>query len=276
MVSMREIKQRKLAAMSGQPATFAGSASAIPAGPAGAGQSGIGQSGIGAARIGPAEQAANLMLIRLTEDRRRLKDIQSAEGKAAAKKIILPEYQAWIDGQLECDFPDGTQNDVLTTIMVWSIDAGEYARALEIADKVLADNIPLPAQFERQAATLIAEEIAEAAFAALRGKTGFDRAIVEQAMELTAEHDMPDEVRAKIFKARAQLLEREAAVLEEAGGEAADGPAGQYRKLLTEGAGSAQRALELDKDCGARTLLRGLERKIAKLPAARSDEDEKE
>ena len=67
-----------------------------------------------------AGSAYELMLYKLAEDRRRLKQIQSVKQKIALKAEILPEYQDWIDGVLSAG--KGAQDDVLTTLLVWCID----------------------------------------------------------------------------------------------------------------------------------------------------------
>jgi Phage small terminase subunit len=196
---------------------------------------------------GGAPAAARLMLMKLVEDRRRLKEIQSIERKAEAKRQMLPDYEAWVDGLLTSadSLPMGERNDVLTCVMMWHIDGGEIARALDIAGPVLHAKIPLPSWYDRTPATAIAEDIAEAAFAAIRAKQPFDYDLIERAMALTADEDMPDQVRAKLSKSHAQLIARLAA--------------------LKTARFSAQRALDLDKNSGVKKLIESLDRDLKKL-----------
>ena len=254
MGRMHQIRQQKLASRSVQ----ADAAADVVAG--------------GASSPSPATTEANLQLIRLTEHRKQLKAVQSVERKVSLKQEFLPEYADWVRGLLDNadDLPKGEPNDVLTTTMVWSIDAGAIPEALATAEVVLARSIPLPAQFDRQAPVLIAEEIAEAAMKAVKSNDAFDRDWLQQTMLLTEDHDMPDEVRAKLFKADAQLANRDATALEEAGGESADGPAGRYRALLEATANSARRAIELDSKAGTVTLAKNAERKLEALEQAAS------
>ncbi|MEW5250730.1 phage terminase small subunit [Microbulbifer sp. 2201CG32-9] len=147
------------------------------------------------------------MLMQLAEDRRRLKQVQSVERKVALKRQLLPRYHDWIEGTLEGG--DGAQDDVLMTALVWHIDTGDYGWALRIADYALAHNLTLPDQYQRDTATVIAEEIAEAALAALNAGQAFDLAVVLTADQLTQQRDMPDQARAKLHKAAGLLLSEE-------------------------------------------------------------------
>lgn len=152
------------------------------------------------AAVPPAyANAYELMLAQLTEHRRRLKEVQSVERKADAKRAFLPEYQAWVDGVLDGDA--GRQDDVVMTVMVWNIDTGKYGSALDIGAYALRHGLTLPDQYQRDVATLLAEEIAEQALTALSAGGDFDPDILQRTADLTAERDMPDEVRAKLHKA---------------------------------------------------------------------------
>lgn len=225
----------------------------------------------GIIRPDAATNASGLMLVKLTSDRSRLKEIQSVERKIDAKREMLPEYQAWLDGLIEgaANLPEGVQNDVLTTCMMWHIDTGDFTRALELAAIVLDRDIPLPSQFNRKAPTAIAEEIAEAAFASIRNATEFDVDHIAEVQLLTDDKDMPDEVRAKLHKATALIFERKADALSDAGGEGADGAAGAYSAALDAAQTAATRALELDSSCGVKGLLAKIARAQKKIEAER-------
>lgn len=149
---------------------------------------------------GPRDaNAYELMLLKLAEDRRRLKDVQSMERKAEVKRELLPEYVPWVEGVLSGQL--GVQDDVLMTVMVWRIDAGDYTGALEIARYAIEHKLTMPDQYKRTTACLIAEEMADAA---LKAHDAGAVLIVEPLQEtagITAEEDMPDEVRAKLYKA---------------------------------------------------------------------------
>lgn len=144
--------------------------------------------------------AYELQLIQLAEHRRQLKAIQSIERKIELKHKLLPEYDAWIDGTLQADH--GAQDEVLTTLLVWHIDCASYPRALQIAAYALRHGLVLPDRYERTLACVLAEEIADAQLKANDAGQPIDDAVVHRAVVLTDTHDMPDEVRAKLLKAR--------------------------------------------------------------------------
>ena len=150
-----------------------------------------------------------LMLVKLAEDKRRLKDIQSIERKIDVKRQLLPEYQLWIQGVLEGN--SGQQDDVFMTVLVWTIDAGDLEAAVPLAEYAIRHNLAMPDQYQRTTACVIAEEAADLA---LKGNA-IDVILLQAVAGLTADHDMPDEVRAKLHKAIGYAL-RDAGQLVEA------------------------------------------------------------
>jgi len=146
-----------------------------------------------------------LMLAKLATDRRRLKEVQSIERKRLVKLEVLPEYADYVAGALEGG--RGAQDDVLVTVMVWRIDVGDYAGALAIAAYALTHGLTLPDQYERTLATAVAEEFAEAALAGLKAEKQFDVEQLYKVADLTDKHDMPDVVRAKLYKAIGYALD---------------------------------------------------------------------
>lgn len=150
--------------------------------------------------------AYELMLAKLATDRRRLKAIQSIERKIDVKRAeLLPEYVEYVAGALRGG--RGAQDDVLTTVMIWRIDAGDFAGALDIARYALAHRMTLPDQYDRPLATAIAEEFAQAALAAFKLGETFDASQLAEVMTLTESADMHDQVRAKLHKALGKALQ---------------------------------------------------------------------
>ncbi|WP_224798161.1 phage terminase small subunit [Idiomarina abyssalis] len=147
-----------------------------------------------------------LMLMQLAEHKRSLKQAQSIERKKAMKSEIVSEYDAYIDGVL--DAKSGQQDDVLMTLLIWHIDAGNYDRALDIAEYAVSHDLQTPDQYERTIGCLIVEEIADAALASDNDETPFNHDVLERTAELTAELDMFDQVRAKFYRAIAESHER--------------------------------------------------------------------
>ncbi|MFM0314215.1 MULTISPECIES: phage terminase small subunit [Paraburkholderia] len=150
--------------------------------------------------------AYELMLAKLATDRRRLKAIQSIERKIDVKRAeLLPEYIDYVAGALNGG--RGAQDDVLTTVMIWRVDAGDFAGALDIARYALAHRMTLPDQYDRPLATAIAEEFAQAALAAFKLGDTFDADQLAEVMTLTESADMHDQVRAKLHKALGKALQ---------------------------------------------------------------------
>lgn len=157
-----------------------------------------------AAQATPATSMAGatvyeLHMLQLAQDKARLKQIQSEQGKADLKRQLLPAYVPYIDGVLSAG--QGAADEVLTTVMVWRIDADDYSAALDIAAYVLHYNLPMPDRFARTTGCLVAEEIANAALKTQKAGGQFDRALLARTHELTQAHDMPDEARAKLLLA---------------------------------------------------------------------------
>jgi len=201
------------------------------------------------------------MKLRLVHDLRRLKEIKSTELKVAAKRDMLPEYAAFCDGQLEAgrstvgdELGSTGADDVLPTVMVWSIDTGDWARALDIAAHVLRFALPMPDRYKRDAATLLVEEIAEAAIRAQASGQTFPLDVLEKVELLTIGVDMHDEVQAKLQKALGVELARAASEID-------TGPT-DYIAGATRALGVLRRAQELNPRAGTKTRITQLEKAI--------------
>ncbi|AXB75482.1 phage terminase small subunit [Novosphingobium sp. P6W] len=157
----------------------------------------------GANTASPAERAAREIALRLTHDLRRLKEIRSIDKKIAAKREMLPEYKAWVDGVLSAAAGVGTglAADVVPTYMVWLLDTGDYMPALDVAEFLLRHRVEMPARYARDVPTIIVELIADAAAKAQNASQSFDPAVLDTADNLTAGLDIHDQVRAKLHKA---------------------------------------------------------------------------
>ena len=142
--------------------------------------------------------AYELMQAQLHEHMRTLKGIQSVERKIEAKRTMLADFDAYLTGVLQADA--GGQDTVLATVLVWHLDAGNWARALELAEYALRHGVQLPDQYQRTLPTLLLDEVSEAAIA---GKlTGPDAlAYLAKVDMLTQDHDAHDQARAKLHKA---------------------------------------------------------------------------
>jgi hypothetical protein len=145
---------------------------------------------------------------RLRMDQSALKRVQSDQAKAAMKRQLLPHYEGWIEGTLDGD--SGRQDEVIVTLMVWAIDAGDYALAARIGRYVVTHGLLMPDRFNRTAATVLVDEICDPILVQVKADDTTDvtpyLAVLDEVAEFTADSDMPDVVRAKLCKARAFAL----------------------------------------------------------------------
>lgn len=139
-----------------------------------------------------------LMLAQLHAHMRQLKDIQSTEKKVEAKRKLLPEYLEYLDGVLAADA--GVQDPVVTTLLVWMLDVGDWMPALDVAAYCLRHQLALPDRFNRNVPTLLLDETSEAAIKGqLQGVNAL--AVLAKVDELTQKLDTHDQARAKLHKA---------------------------------------------------------------------------
>lgn len=199
------------------------------------------------------------MQLQLASDRARLKQIQSGEGKAKLKAVLLPEYSDYVDGVLAAD--QGGPDDVVATVMLWNIDAGNFDRGLDIAAYVLAHRMPMPDQFSRTTGCLVAEEVAVAALNAQKTSGEFDQGVLDRAVALTEGHDMPDQVRAKLLLARARgLLQTDSEQLP------------LTAEAVDLAVADLVRAIQLHDSCGGKKDLEGAQRLQKKFAGNQSND----
>jgi hypothetical protein len=232
-----------------------------------------GSAGAGAPRpTVAATEAYLLQRAALGVDLRQLREIQSTERKIEAKRLMLPAYDPWIAGVMEADAngKGGAQDDIVTHIMIWRIDVGDYEAAIPLAEYVLRHNLILPERFQRTAATLITEETAEAALQAIGQDTPFDIEILRKVDDLVDVYDMPDQVRAKLEKAMGLVLGKVADALEPD----ADGVAGGKRAAYERAGRHFRRAQELNSSSGVKKEINRVEREIRKLVDVSVEEEQ--
>ena len=186
------------------------------------------------------------MLVKLAADRRTLSAIRSKERKADKKRELLPLYLPWVAGVLESG--TGAQDDILMTVMLWRLDAGDITGAIEIARYALRFGLSMPENHSRTTPYMLAEEVALAATRARIAGEPVDAAQLLYVIGLTAEADMPDEVRARLHKVTGLTLR----------------DAGQPDNALSH----LQRALQLDPNVGVRKDVETLGRELNPKPVA--------
>ncbi len=155
-----------------------------------------------------ARTAHEQIMHRLRMDQSALKRVQSDQAKAAMKRQLLPHYEGWIEGSLDGD--SGRQDEVIVTLMVWAIDAGDYALAARIGRYVVTHSLLMPDRFNRTAATVLVDEICDPILVQVKADDTTDvtpyLTVLDDVADFTAGSDMPDVVRAKLCKARAFAL----------------------------------------------------------------------
>lgn len=148
--------------------------------------------------VRPDASVYQLQLTELKNDIHVLRSIQSQEKRAEAKKELIPKHMPYVDGVIKSG-AKVDQDEVITTIMLWCFDCGLFDQGLSLAEYALQNELKMPDSFSRSTATVIVEEIGNAARVAHKAGEDFNLGTLEKAFELTAEHDMPDEVRAKLY-----------------------------------------------------------------------------
>ncbi|RSO57739.1 terminase [Acinetobacter lactucae] len=200
-------------------------------------------------------------LLQLNSDKNRLKNIQSKQNKIELKRQLLPNYKPYVEGILEVK--PGVQDAVITEILVWAIDIGEYKFALDIAEYVLEHGLKLPDRFERSEACFITEDIADEFLKILKTDVAVDITVLERLEQLITDEslvqskrDMPDEVKAKLYLALGKTEMRFVT-----GEELVDlVHATRARDFLDQ-------ACKLDDKCGGRTDLNKMTKLASKLNA---------
>lgn len=221
--------------------------------------------------LGGAQAAATseerLQLAELGDCLRQLKQIQAREAKIARKREMIAIFDQWVAGILDAHKAGApaVQDDIVLTMMVWALDIEDHDRALPLIAYVLDNNLAMPERYSRTAPTVIAEIAAEAAIARIgRGDTpSID--FLQLVEESTADHDMIDEVRAKLHKAIGLTLVRLATPPEgETDAEASD-RAGGIRAALDGAVTHFKAALRRHQKVGVKKDLEKAERDLVKM-----------
>lgn len=160
------------------------------------------------AGLRPDASQYELMLAQLAVHQRQLKQTQSIEKRAEIKRDkILPEYDDYIDGVITAAEKSGQmpQDDVLMTVMAWSVDAGDLDNALRIADHAIPHGLVMPERFNREPSTFLADQISEAIMENPAEKSA--PGLMKWLHGLMQDQDIPDQARAKVHKAYGLALQ---------------------------------------------------------------------
>ena len=206
---------------------------------------------------GPAASEYAQLLMALGEDLRRLSNIESIDRKIEAKRGMIAAYLPWVRGAM--DGAVGTQDEIVSTMLIWATDIADWDLALQLAGYVLRHGIALPERYSRKPVTLIAEEFAEAG---LKNPPAINLETLQAVSALTHDHDMHDQVRAKLLKAIGLALKAKA---EDFDPTAESAVAGGKAALIEGAITNLRAALAKDAKVGAKKLIEGLERELKQL-----------
>lgn len=134
--------------------------------------------------------------LKFFNDYEQIKSLQSKTARNERKAAALPEYTPYIEGVLASGV--SPQNDMLLILMVWALDTQALALATDIAQFALLNNMTMPEPFSRDVATVFAEQFADEI---IKNDAKADDGLVKKAIDVVTDSDMPDEVRAKLYRA---------------------------------------------------------------------------
>ena len=137
--------------------------------------------------------------LKFWNDDQHLSNIQSISHKVELKKEFLPFYMPWIEGTIAEGV--GGQNDMLIKLMVWCLDAHEFITAADIAEYAFLNDFVMPEPFTRDVATVFAEQLADEMLAIEKDiDVAAPIGLIQRAIDITTPQDMPDQVRAKLYR----------------------------------------------------------------------------
>ena len=112
----------------------------------------------------------------------------------------MPNYLPWIEGTIAEGV--GGQDDMLVKLMVWCLDTHDFKTAIDIAEYALLNDFVMPEPFTRDVATVFVEQLSDELLSIRKDTdTAVYADLIQRAIDSTTSQDMPDQVRAKIYRA---------------------------------------------------------------------------
>lgn len=137
--------------------------------------------------------------LKFWNDDQHLSNIQSISHKTELKKEFLPFYVPWIEGTIAEGV--GSQDDMLVKLMVWCLDTHDFKTATDIAEYALLNDFVMPEPFTRDVATVFVEQLADELLILKKDTdTAIYADLIQRAIDSTTSQDMPDQVRAKLYR----------------------------------------------------------------------------
>lgn len=149
----------------------------------------------------PKGSEYELMLATLDTQLRSLANIQSHSTRNDMKREYLQGWQPYIETTLAEN--TGVSDPIISRIWIWLLDTGDIEQSIAVGRYIMAHELPAPEGFGRTTAVIFADEIANA------HRHNADSVTSDELMEvvdLLANCDMPDEVRAKLLRASGESL----------------------------------------------------------------------
>lgn len=198
--------------------------------------------------FGDVREDASVYLLQLAElknDQNLLRGVKSEIERAEYKAKLIPKYMPYVEGILSVEErTPHMRDDIVTTIMLWCFDAGMFEDGLRIAEFALKYGLDMPDSFNRDTASIVAEEIGNAAKAKHTEGEGFDIAILEKANALTSTFSMHDQIRAKLYVAMGRTY--------------------LQKELYSLAVTFLKRAIKHNENCGGKQELQKAERLLKK------------
>lgn len=141
--------------------------------------------------------AYELLLEMLGQHKRALKVHKSMSSKNELKAQLMTEWHDYIDELTNNG--NGQPNAIAGQLLVWAIDVGDYERGIALGRYMLANNINMPEQFERDSEDVLAEEMATAWIGKDEPSITLDDLLATE--KLVADCELYDEVKAKLYRA---------------------------------------------------------------------------
>ena len=142
------------------------------------------------------------MALKFWNDFENLSNIQSISHKKELKAELLPSYLPWIEGTIAEGV--GAQDDMLVKLMVWCLDTHDFKVATDIAEYALLNDFVMPEPFKRDVATVFVEQLSDEMLSLDKDPDASNIAdhadLIQRAIDSTTGQDMPDQVRAKLYR----------------------------------------------------------------------------
>lgn len=130
-----------------------------------------------------------------------LKSIQSEKTREAEKARLLPEYSGHIEGVMA----GNSSSPIFAGLTLWAIDAGQLDQGAQMAVHAIKQKLTFDDEFKRTAPEVFAEEIAKRVLDGVE----ISPDNLESLLTVLVDVDINDKIRAKLYKANAQLIETE-------------------------------------------------------------------